>query len=121
MKRDRKKITSSVRNATQISNETGKPKIGLLKFFSKGTPADTKAYWDREEERVAVIQSSNDYNAKNLDMEKKVHERDLARVRQQKRRKLKKNGEIHDGTRSPRGTKRKVQQFLKRKYNITHQ
>jgi hypothetical protein len=117
MKRDRKKITSSVRNATEISQEIGKPKLGLLKFFSKGTPADTKAYWDREEERVAVTQSSNDYDTRYLGMEKKVHERDLARLRQQKRRKLKKNSEIHDGTRSPRGTKRKVQQltWLERK------
>jgi hypothetical protein len=71
LKRDRKKITSSVRNATEISQEIGKPKLGLLKFFSKGTPADTKAYWDREE-RVAVTQSSNDYSTRYLGMEKKV-------------------------------------------------
>jgi len=83
-------------------------KFGLLKFFSMGTAQDKKAYFEREDERAANTQSITDNNVKTQDLDKKEHERELGRLRQQKRRGLLKVQEIKTGERSPGGTKRKV-------------
>ena len=49
-----KTITSAIWNAFELSKETKdlgqEPKFGLLKFFSKGTAEDKKAYFAREDE-----------------------------------------------------------------------
>jgi hypothetical protein len=84
------------------------PKFGLLKFFSKGTAEDKKAYFAREDERAENTRSLNNFEAQNLHVEKKLHERELARHRQQRRRQLVKEMEIKAKVRSPGGTKRKV-------------
>lgn len=45
---------------------------------------------------------------KNVATDKKLHERDLAKLRQQRRRSIMNEREIKEGVRSPGGTKRKV-------------
>jgi hypothetical protein len=104
----RKKVTSSVRNALQFTKQAGKAKGGLLNWFQLGTKADTKAYWDRQEEEASVRRSEEDYVNRNKAAKKKAHERELVRIRVQKHRTLKKESEVKNGTRSPGGTKRKV-------------
>lgn len=69
----------------------------MLKFFLKGTVADTKAYWDRQEDQWAITESTDNYNEANIAKEKKVHERELARLRQQKKRSLARGIEIKEG------------------------
>ena len=73
-----KKITSSIRNAFQVAKEAedlGKEsKFGLLNFFSKGTAQDKRAYFEREDERVANTQSVTDNSVKNKNTDKKEHE-----------------------------------------------
>ena len=107
-----KKITSAIRNAFQVAKEAKdlgeESKFGLLNFFSRGTAQDKRAYFEREDERAANIQSVTDNNVKNVNADKKEHERELGRLRQQKRRQLLKVKEIKSGERSPGGTKRKV-------------
>ena len=70
----RKKVASSVRNALEFSKDSGEPKGGLLHWFEPGTQANTKAYWDRQEEEAAVRQSKDEYIAGNIAMEKKLHD-----------------------------------------------
>ena len=112
-------VSSSIRNAFSVSKEAEdlceEPKFGLLKFFSKGTTEDKKAYFAREDERAENTRSINGYHAKHRDMDKKEHEREQGRLRQQKRRQLLKEQEIKIGARSPKGTKSKVR-YEERKY-----
>jgi hypothetical protein len=103
----RKKVASSVRNALEFAQETGEPKSGILRWFKPGTKADIKAYWDRHEEEAAERQSHHEFIAKNEALEKKMHERELVRLRVQKHRVMKKEKEINSGRRSPGGTKLK--------------
>lgn len=92
----------------EFTERAGNAKGGLLNWFKQGTKADTKAYWDRQEEEAAVRRSNDDYIATNYAIKKKLHERELVRIRVQKHRALKKENEVKNGTRSPGGTKRKV-------------
>ena len=107
-----KKVTSAIHNAFEVAREAEdlgeKSKFGLLKFFSKGTAGNKKAYFEREDARAEIAQSIDSSEAQNLKMGKMLHDRELARHRQQKRRKGLKEQEIKCGQRSPRGTKRKV-------------
>lgn len=103
-----KSVPSTIRKALDFASEVGDPKIGLLKFFSKGTQEDTKAYWAREEEIAIAARSKEKFQDQVVGMEKKVHDRELARVRQQRRRQKLKEEEIQQGERSPGGRKRKV-------------
>ncbi|KAF8233019.1 hypothetical protein L208DRAFT_1268982 [Tricholoma matsutake] len=77
-----KMITSTIRNVFELSKERKdlgqEPKFGLLKFFSKGTVEDKKAYFARENEQAENMQSLNNVEVQNLQMEKKQHERELA-------------------------------------------
>jgi len=107
-KRKRLQINSAIRNALELTAESGKPSYGLLQFFSKGTKEDVKEYWHREEERRQDEESELVFNARSLAIEKKDHEKELSRLRQQKRRAKVKTEEILAGKRSPGGTKRKV-------------
>ena len=104
-----KRVASSIRVALDsVTKDEGKSH-GLLKFFSKGTKEDTKAYWAREEETAAATQSNSEaFNSHVVDVEKKQHERDLARNRQRKHRQKLKDEDIQNELRSPGGTKRKV-------------
>jgi hypothetical protein len=51
-----KKITSTIRDVFKLSKERKdlgqEPKFGLIKFFSKGTAEDKKAYFARENEQA---------------------------------------------------------------------
>jgi hypothetical protein len=84
------------------------PKFGLLKYFSKGMAEDKKAYFEREIERAANTMSLDDHSQKKREIKKKQHERELAHLRQQRRRQLQKNQEIRAGVHSSRGSKQKV-------------
>lgn len=68
-------------------------------------------YWKREEERTVVNLEKKDFKKKSVDMEKKLYKRELARVRQQRKRDRIKGREINQGVRSPGGRKRKVSQI----------
>jgi hypothetical protein len=46
MKHARKKVTSSVQNALEFTEQAGNAKGGLPNWFKQGTKAGTKAYWD---------------------------------------------------------------------------
>ncbi len=104
-----KRIVSAIRNALDIEKDTGdlgeESKSSLLRFFSKGTANDKKAYFAREDERAANTRSVDDHDAKIQAMDKEDHKRVLGRLRQQKRRQLLKDQEIRAGVRSPQGTK----------------
>jgi hypothetical protein len=108
----KKTVMSAISRALKISEEEKKlgekPQNGLLKFFSKGTEEDRAAYFRREDEKAAAVQSQAEAYRKHQDAKKKLRERELARERQQKRRKKLKNEGILSGARSPGGTKRKV-------------
>ncbi len=107
-----KKITSAIRNAFQVAKEAKdlgeESKFGLLNFFSRGTAQDKRAYFEREDERAENTQSVTENNVKNENTDKKEHEQELGRLRQQKRRQLLKVEEIKAGERSLGGTKQKV-------------
>jgi hypothetical protein len=107
-----KNITSTIRDAFKLSKERKdlgqEPKSGLLKFFSKVTAKDKKTYFVRENERAENMQSLNNVEVQNLQMEKKQHERELVCCHQQKRRQLIKKTEIKVQVRSSGGTKQKV-------------
>jgi hypothetical protein len=112
-KKVKRKVTSAIRQALELSTageaENGQSsKRGLLNYFSKGTEADRKAYFLREDERSNEARLQADVNAKDLKARKRVRERDMAKERQRKHRQLVKNQEIRSGERSPGGTKRKV-------------
>lgn len=80
-----KRVTSSIRNALESVAKDGTRSQGLLKFFSKGTTEDTKAYWAHEEEIAAATQSNSDvFNSDVADTEKKQHVRELAKQHQRK-------------------------------------
>ena len=56
----KKIVTSAIRSALKISAEEkklGKTQSGLLKFFSKGTEDDKTAYFWREDDKAAAMQS----------------------------------------------------------------
>jgi hypothetical protein len=106
------KRDSSVRNALEFAKEHQDSNIGLLKYFSQGTKEDEDMYWRREEERTAVNQEKQNFKDKSVDMDKKLHNRELARVRQQRKRDRIKGKEIKEGVRSPGGKKRKVNQIF---------
>jgi len=65
-----KKVTSAICNAFEMASEaedTGKKcKFGLLKFFSKGTADNKKAYFEREDARAEISQSIESFEAQNL-------------------------------------------------------
>lgn len=107
-KRERLQINSAIHNALELTAENGKPAYGLLRFFSKGTKDDVQDYWHREEEQRQEKESEMVFHVRELEIEKKNHEKELTRLRQQKRRNKVKNQEILMGKRSPGGTKRKV-------------
>jgi hypothetical protein len=111
-KKVKKQITSAIRHALELSTaEVGNgqgAKHGLLKYFSKGTEEDRKAYFSREDELYNEVRLQAIVDAKNAGARKRVRERDLARERQRKHRQLAKVHEIQSGQRSPGGTKRKV-------------
>ena len=69
-------------------------------------------YWKKEEEQTAVNQEKQNFKTKSVDMEKKLHERKLAWVCQQRKRDRTKKKEVKEGVRSPRGTKHKVNQIF---------
>jgi hypothetical protein len=77
-----KMITSTIQNALKLSKEKKdlgqEPKFGLLKFFSKGSAEDKKAYFARDNEQAENTWSLDNVEAQNLQMEKKQHERELA-------------------------------------------
>ncbi|KAF8885849.1 hypothetical protein CPB84DRAFT_1750045, partial [Gymnopilus junonius] len=106
------KMKSAIQNALELSREAEElgdnSKFGLLRFWKKGTAADKKAHFDREDERAEEYRSNNDIQAKDTGMEKKLHERSLAKLHQQKHQQLHKNREIQEGLHSLGGTKRKV-------------
>jgi hypothetical protein len=84
-KKVKKKINSAIRNTLELSTEAEKgqsAKHGLLKYFSKGTQEDRKAYFLREDERFNEARLQTAVNAKNAEANKRVRERDLARERQ---------------------------------------
>ena len=96
-----KKVASTIHNALEVAREAEdlgeKSKFGLLKFFSKGTAGNKKAYFKREDARAEIAQSIDSSEAQNLKMGKTLHDRDLARHRQQKQRKGLKEQEIKCG------------------------
>lgn len=105
----------------EFTERAGNAKGGLLNWFKQGTKADTKAYWDRQEEEASVRRSEHDYVTRNQAMKKKTHEQALVRTRVQKHRALKKEKEVKNGTRSPGGTKRKVHSTeILKKRKATH-
>ena len=115
-KKVKKKITSAIRHALEISAEAEngqRSKHGLLKYFSKGTQEDRDAYFLREDERSNEARLQAEVNAKNVEAHRKVRERDLAKERQRRRRQRVKVQEIRSGQRSPGGTKRKVSRLKK--------
>ena len=115
-KKVKKKITSAIRHALEISAEAEnrqRSKHGLLKYFSKGTQEDRDAYFLREDERSNEARLQAEVNAKNVEAHRKVRERDLAKERQRRRRQRVKVQEIRSGQRSPGGTKRKVSRLQK--------
>jgi hypothetical protein len=115
-KKPKKVVTSAIRHALELSTEDGQSaKRGLLKFFSKGTQEDKMTHFTREDERSNEARLQEVVNAENVKARKRVRERDLARERQRKHRKLMKAQEIRSGGRSPGGTKRKVSDFWKKK------
>lgn len=113
-KRSRIQVTSSIRTALDVTKEEGtKPaKHGLLQFFHKATKEEKDAYQKRETERQAKHFENKQYHMEKTSTEKKLHERELARLRKQRQRQKKQSGEIMKGIRSPGGTKRKVRQFM---------
>jgi hypothetical protein len=106
------KRDSSVRSALEFAKEHEDSNIGLLKYFSQGNKEDVDAYWKKEEERTAVNQEKRNFLKKSENMDKKRHERELARIRQQKMRDRIKEKELKEGVRSPGGKKRKVSQDI---------
>jgi hypothetical protein len=112
------KVTSAIKHALELSTEakdTGqKAKYGLLNFFSKETPEDRKAYLTREDERSNEARMQAIVNEKDIEARKKVREREMAKGRQRKHRRLVKDREIQSGGRSPGGTKRKVSNLQKK-------
>jgi hypothetical protein len=104
-----KTITSTIQNASELSKERKdlgqEPKFGLLKFFSKGTVEDKKAYFARENDQAENMWSLNNVEVQNLQIEKKQHERELVHCCQRKRRQLVKETEIKVKVCSPGGTK----------------
>ena len=102
------KRDSSIRKALDFSKDNKGSNIGLLKYFGQGTKEDIEEYWKKEEERSAVNQEKEDFKKKSVDMEKRLHKRELARVRQQRKRDKIKEREVKEGVRSPGGKKRKV-------------
>jgi hypothetical protein len=120
-KKVKKKTTSAIRHALELSTEAENgqsAKHGLLKYFSKGTQEDRKAYFLREDERSNEARLQEEVSAKNVEAKKKVWERELARERQRKHRQVVKAQEIRSGQRSPGGTKRKVSILHKKKDNM---
>ena len=106
------KRESSVRSALEFAKRHQDSNIGLLKYFSQGTKEDVDVYWKREEERSAVSQEKKNVEKKVVDMEKKLHKRELALIRQRRRRGIIKEMEVREGIRSPGGKKRKVNQNI---------
>ena len=102
------KRESSIRKALEFSKDHQDHNMGLLKYFSQGRKEDVDAYWKKEEERTAVNQEKKNFLKKAVDMERKLHKRELARVRQQRKRDKRKAREVKEGVRSPGGKKRKV-------------
>ena len=105
------KRESSIRKALEFGKDHPDSTTGLLKYFSQGTKEDGDTYWKREEERTVVNLEKKDFKKKSVDMEKKLYKRELARVRQQRKRDRIKGREINQGVRSPGGRKRKVSQI----------
>ena len=83
-KRECLQITSAIRNALELAEGDGTQKRGLLNFFSRGTRENFQNYWHREDERQKEAASEEAFHAKSLEIEKKDHERGLARLQQQK-------------------------------------
>ena len=106
------KRDSSVRSALEFAKDHQDSNIGLLKYFRQGTKDDVDAYWKKEEERSAVSREKGDFQKKAVDMEKKLHKRELARIRQRRKREIMKKKEVREGVRSPGGKKRKVSQNI---------
>ena len=102
------KRESSIRSALEFAKEHQDSNIGLLKYFSQGTKEEMDAYWKRVEERTVVDRERQHFDKKSVDMDKKQYERELARVRQQRKRERIKEKEIKEGVRSPGGKKCKV-------------
>jgi hypothetical protein len=102
------KRESSVRKALEFRKDHQDSNIGLLNYFSQGTKEDVDAYWKKEEERTAVNEEKKNFKKKSVDMERKLHKRDLAWVRQQRKRSRIKEREVKEGVRSPGGKKPKV-------------
>lgn len=115
------KRESSIRKALDFSKDNQGSNIGLLKYFGQGTKEDVEEYWKKEEERSAVIREKENFKKRTVDIEKKLHKRDLARVRQQRKRDRIKEREVKEGVRSPGGKKRKVNSkiFTRMKLIIT--
>jgi hypothetical protein len=115
----KKRITSAIKHALELSTkakDTGqKAKYGLLNFFSKETQEDRKAYLIREDERSNEARMQAIVDAKDMEVRKKMREREMAKERQQKHRQLVKDREIRSGGRSPGGTKRKVSNLWEKK------
>ena len=80
------KRESSIRKALDFSKDNQGSNIGLLKYFGQGTKEDVEEYWKKEEERSAVIREKENFKKRTVDIEKKLHKRDLAWVRQQRKR-----------------------------------
>lgn len=112
------KRDSSVRSALEFAKQHKESNIGLLKYFSQGTKDDVDTYWKKEEERTAVNQEKRNFKEKSANMEKKQHKRELARIRQQRKRDRIKKKEVKEGVRSPGGKKRKVNQNLPTKTKL---
>jgi hypothetical protein len=109
---------SSIRSALEFAKDHQDSGIGLLKYFSQGTKEDVDVYWKNEEERTAVDKEKQNFKKKSVEMDKKQHARELARVRQQRWRDRIKEKEIKKGVRSPGGKKRKVNQNISTKTKL---
>ncbi len=85
--------------------DQGGEKKGLLRFFSQCTREEYEEQCRREAEKSCEGRNDAQQWHKVVDAEKKIMAREGARLRQQKRRSIRKKSEIAQGLRSPGGTK----------------
>ena len=101
-------VTSSIRNALEITEEcTSSPK-GLLRYWKKGSQAQVKEYWDRELETRRAAEDDEAHSIAVKKSKSAVDKREAAKLHKKWQREREKEAEIRAGARSPGGTKRKV-------------
>lgn len=108
-KRARTQVASNTRKALAVMDESGSTtKSGLLSYFQKATEEEKKANLMRDHEHCSQQIENRQFDAKKIAADKRAYERELARIRQQRRRQKVKGIEIDRGLRSPGGRKNKV-------------